>query len=484
MRYAQTVTLFSDPNKVEPRSSSYIVSTIAHCAIISIVLYVALFAPHVKNKPLPERLTVRHLDLNLPDPITAKSNASGVPYPGPHPDKHTPEPAGKPAAEAAVLRQEIPEPKGLQTLIQLKSNPKLVLPKDIPIPTVVLVTPEKTLVKTIVPPKPTLPTAAPVLPSMHPPNEEQHLADIPMPASALTKVKMPLMPSTTTPIAVQGPDLPQKAPQTTTQSNAQSTPTTVISLSDVQLKQGSAVLPPANQSASSSSQGALTQGHGQAQNPSEIAQRITDGRGGSGASAGAGDSKAKPSTDRAAGSPNGAKTGPGSHTGAGSPNGSSQGNSPPMAHIALPKAGVFSSVLVGVSLAEKYPEAKSIWSGRLAYTVYLHVGLTKSWILQYSLPHSADAAAAGNNLRLDPPWPFNIVRPAAGPGDLNADALMIHGFVNQAGRFEGLTIVFPTDFAQGQLMLDSLSQWEFRPAKQNGQNVRVEVLLIIPEEVQ
>jgi hypothetical protein len=31
-------------------------------------------------------------------------------------------------------------------------------------------------------------------------------------------------------------------------------------------------------------------------------------------------------------------------------------------------------------------------------------------------------------------------------------------------------------------VLDSLAQWQFRPAKQNGQNIKVEVLLIIPEE--
>jgi hypothetical protein len=67
---------------------------------------------------------------------------------------------------------------------------------------------------------------------------------------------------------------------------------------------------------------------------------------------------------------------------------------------------------------------------------------------------------------------------------MDADALMIHGFVNQAGRFENLSILFPPEFAEAQLMLDSLRQWEFRPAGQNGQSVRVEILLIIPEEPQ
>jgi len=44
--------------------------------------------------------------------------------------------------------------------------------------------------------------------------------------------------------------------------------------------------------------------------------------------------------------------------------------------------------------------------------------------------------------------------------------------------------VVPPDYEGSKVMLKSLEQWEFRPAVQNGQNVRVEVLLIIPEEVQ
>jgi hypothetical protein len=60
---------------------------------------------------------------------------------------------------------------------------------------------------------------------------------------------------------------------------------------------------------------------------------------------------------------------------------------------------------------------------------------------------------------------------------------MVHGFVNQAGRFEGLDIVFPPQLPQAPFVLRSLQNWQFRPATQNGQVVRVEVLLIIPQEM-
>jgi hypothetical protein len=58
---------------------------------------------------------------------------------------------------------------------------------------------------------------------------------------------------------------------------------------------------------------------------------------------------------------------------------------------------------------------------------------------------------------------------------------MVHGFVNLTGRFEQLAIAFPAEFAQTKFVLNVLQRWKFRPARQNGQLVAVEVLLIIPE---
>jgi len=73
------------------------------------------------------------------------------------------------------------------------------------------------------------------------------------------------------------------------------------------------------------------------------------------------------------------------------------------------------------------------------------------------------------------------VRPNIAPGSIDADALMIHGFVNKAGRFEQLAVAFPPEFPDTRFVLEELAKWEFRPASQGGQYVRVEVLLVIPE---
>jgi hypothetical protein len=139
-------------------------------------------------------------------------------------------------------------------------------------------------------------------------------------------------------------------------------------------------------------------------------------------------------------------------------------------------------VVVGSSLAEEYPETVEIWKGRLVYTVYLHVGLGKSWILQYSLPRTEGAVASASVARPEAPWPYDILRPDLLPGDFSSDAVMVHGFINLAGTFERLALVFPPDFTQAKFLLGALKQWHFRAARQAGQLAAVEILLIIPEQ--
>jgi hypothetical protein len=145
----------------------------------------------------------------------------------------------------------------------------------------------------------------------------------------------------------------------------------------------------------------------------------------------------------------------------------------------LPKDGQFGVIVVGSSVADKYPETAEMWSGRMASTVYLHVGLPKSWILQYALPRLAEAAGGGH---IDAPWPFEIARPTLDPADVDADAVILHGYVDKEGHFEKLEAVFPAQLAQAPTWVGVLDQWKFRPAKQNGQPVAVEVLLIIPDQ--
>jgi hypothetical protein len=156
--------------------------------------------------------------------------------------------------------------------------------------------------------------------------------------------------------------------------------------------------------------------------------------------------------------------------------GADSGSEPSVTHISMPKNGRFGVVVVGSSLAEESPETVAIWSGRLVYTVYLHVGLSKSWTLQFALPRVEEASSATPEAS----WPYEIVRPDL--AELSLGAITVHGFINVAGRFESLTVVSLAGYPQAKMVLDTLRQWQFRAALQNGQLAEVEVLLLIPKE--
>jgi len=149
--------------------------------------------------------------------------------------------------------------------------------------------------------------------------------------------------------------------------------------------------------------------------------------------------------------------------------------------ILLPKDGKFNMVTVGNSMEDLYPETEGMWNGRLAYTVYLHVGLPKNWILQYSLPRVEDDAGSGSAARLDAPWPTDILIPTLPPGSSNSDAVVVHGLLDAAGHFQQLNVVFPQAWEQAKYLTETLQHWVFRPAMQNGKSASVEVLLIIPD---
>jgi hypothetical protein len=461
------ISLFSERPELTQRPSSFIFSVLAHGAAIAVLSFGIIYTPQINQRIVTRRYTVRHLDLHAPIDQPRRSAAQGVGYPGPHENESKPPAGKKPAAHPSALRQTADAQKGPQTLVQPDILDPLKLTQETPVPTFDIWTPKKEPVKNIVAPLPEPATAADVKPSVKAPNDEINLADMAISSTNKPSDKFPVLPATTSPLVVHGPTAVQLPPVSTSQTAAQPTPAAVMSISDLRMPDGKTTLPPVNETVDQSAPGMLAPGQAAA----GAAGPASEKAGGAGTAQGTGET----------GQPNGVAanrsgTNPGTATGPGPDNGLTT------AHITLPHNGEFGAVVVGGSLTEKFPELAAIWNDRMAYTVYLHVGLAKSWILQYSLPRSAEAAQAGNVTHLEAPWPYNIMRPNIPPGSFNSDAILVHGFVTQAGRFEALGIAFPPDFQQGQFVLDALNQWEFRAAAQNGQTMRVEVLLIIPEE--
>jgi hypothetical protein len=464
MSSSRTITLFSERPVETQRPSSFLVSIVAHGLAITIVSLGLIYTPVINEHLEGKRYTIRQIDLETPKERAREASSKGIAYPGPHSDEHNPMSGQKPAAHEAVLRQTANAVKGKQTLIQPDLPDPVKVAEETPVPTVVIWSPKKELVKKLVAPLPEKATAADVKPSMIAPNQEIDLGDLSVSSTNRPTANMPVFPATTSPMVVHGPNMVQLAPVTASQTSAQPTPTAVMSISDLRMPDGIATLPPINQTATQNESGALAPGQASA------GQRSTQAQG-TGATEAAGDS----------GEPNGV-AGKGNGTRAGSGAGSGE-DGLTTTQFNLPRNGEFGAVVVGASLQEKFPEMSSVWNDRVAYTVYLHVGLTKSWILQYSLPRTSEASQSGNITRLEAPWPYNIVRPNLGPDAFNSDAILVHGFVNKDGRFESLSVAFPPAFQDAQFVLDALQQWQFRPAVREGQTEKVEVLLIIPEEL-
>lgn len=149
-----------------------------------------------------------------------------------------------------------------------------------------------------------------------------------------------------------------------------------------------------------------------------------------------------------------------------------------LTRITRPANGRHSMIVFGDAAAESHPETAPVLKGKIVYTVYLQVGLPKTWILLFFQPEAEQRGGVWSRVApLDPPYPYVIVRPPI--TGLAGDYTLVHGVVNTEGRFEQLALVVPDEGAKDRV-LGPLLQWEFRPASKDGVATPVEIILIIP----
>ena len=375
-----------------------------------------------------------------------------------------------------------------QILIQPDAPPDILLQRPTPVPLLLRWSPPNIPVKTITPAPLQKAMIAKLLPSIEPPNKELMPSNLKMSSTNFSTTLATLPPSTTSPVVVRAQDPAPHIPETTSKQVTQATAARVMSLSDLQAPEGPTPIPLANSpgrpTASTSLGTGATVNTADAGHGNPASRQPGNGPGqGPGLVPGPGSSQTKSGTGSGTVAHNGASSAPGQQAGTGpvqqTGTGSDQLNEASITRVHVAKDGQFGVVVVGSSVAEQYPETVGLWGGRTVYTVYLHLGHGKAWLLQYSLPPNTQVAGGA---RPDAPWPFDMVQPHLDSADFTTDALMVHGFVNLAGRFEKLAVVFPAQFAQTKFVLSALQQWQFRPARQNGQLAAVEVLLIIPDQ--
>lgn len=484
-----TISLFHESSYSRRQPLTLFASIFVHSIIIVLVYLVFLYAPRV-DIHATVRYDMRVLNLEDPDLLPPRQHSGSSRYPGPVSALKNQGTRGNEAAHRPTPILAPHTQLGPQTVLQPDLKTTTVLAKEIPLPKVVLWSASSLPTKDVVPPKPQkLPTAN-VRPQIDLPNQEVNLGDIPLASTSKLTLHSVAPASNTTPMVSHQPSQNIQATTiSTAQSQLQAAPAAVMSLSDLSMN-AKVALPPVNQTVKGSPDGSLASGHAKPMpGPEDV--NADEKNPGSGSSKTAGKIPGF-GTGNTAGSPSagGGKSaqpgagGQGSANGLGQTqgNGSGDDDRPTATKISLPPDGRFGAVVVGTSLEDQFPEIGSVWHGRMAYTVYLHVGLAKSWVLQYALTRTADAIGAGSVSQVDAPWPFNIVRPNLAPGSIDSDALMIHGYINTAGRFENLEMVFPPAFPQRDFVLQSLAQWQFRPAAQDGRPIRAEVLIVIPDQ--
>jgi hypothetical protein len=469
---SRIITLFVDPPPSRRGPSGFLVSMIVHVVVMGSLYLNLKHRIRVEDEAIVQRYTVRLLSLWRPEPpirrrVEHRSTQA--------PQGATSELAsgGRPSAPSLPQqpKDRIPAP---QTLVQPDLPPNLLLPQETPVPLILMWSPESNTARQIVLPPPQEKTVANVRPDLSPPNHELEPADLKISASAfVTDTPVPF-PSTTSPVVVRGPELVKQVPETASKPLGPPVPARVLSLSDLRLERGTIALPLVNESAAVGASDAMARAR-EVNASQEGNGNTASKQNGIGAGETPGNQAGQGTGADRAGGQDGVKDG--GDTGASQAADAGSGDQPTVTRIVMPKDGKFGVVVVGSSMAEQYPETVGLWGGRMAYTVYLHLGSAKSWILQYSLPRAADN---GSTARIDAPWPYVMERPGLAPGDLNGDAIMVHGFVNTSGRFEKLAVVFPVGFSQSKFVLCALEQWQFRAAMQNGLLTAVEVLLIIP----
>ena len=415
---------------------------LVHVAVAGVVHYGVTHLPRINEFPLPERYSVRQIDMreldpNFPQMPDLHRAENKIPHPGPDVIRELH--LGPSPQLSEEMHSFLQHAEGRPARIQPEIHSRLSFASKIPQPNNLAWTADTVAHKRIIPAAQDLHAAAEIETLPGAPHQAIHPADIFVPSTELSP------PSEAVPAPFRD-GLALAIPTTATISTAplleSATSAAVLSLSEIRMLDQTVMVSPVDQTAAANAAGNAT-----------LERGVNLADGGDGA-------KREDAGDAAI-----------------------DGRPLSTEHIVLPKNGKFSVVAVGSSLAEEYPQTADIWADRVAYTAYLHVGLGKSWILQYSATRAADMADAGRVERLDAPWPYDILRPNLLSRDVHADALMVHGVLNQAGRLESLAVAFPSSFHYTSFVLRALSQWQFRPALENGQATPVEVLLIIPEEM-
>jgi len=423
MNSSSVILLFHDPQPLSRNPYSFLLSSGLHIAVVALIAYGLITAPRLAAPTQTARHAVRLLELHTPHlPPPAQSRTGEK--------EHTSQGAGTAPSRKTAPSLAAPHGEDPQTLAHTDYDNTDKMQNPIPVPALMLWAKANRPEEKIVPGAATHNLANIRHASLSAINQaatvtDQQITplDTKTPAPELdTSHSAPVLLRNSTP----GNDLPQTSSTNTLSPNSAS----ILSISQLSMPEGVIALPSVQESASTEDD-----------KPNGSLQLSSD--------------NGKP--------PAGDGTG-----------------SPATRHLRQSPNGQYNVIVVGDSLEDEYPAIANLWAGRVAYTVYLHVGTAHNWILQFASTESEERSLEGNTVPLQAPWPIDIIVPALDPAQMAADALLVHGFVTEAGLFQDLSVSYPEKFPLTRFVLDALRQWHFRPSVLNGQRIKTEILLIIP----
>ena len=243
MKSSSMITLFSEPPQPNSLPSTFVISILLHGSVFGLLTARIIEKNRIIERFPDNRFAVRLLDFHSTPP-QARQASGGITYrgmgsdqrPAPHKAASGASTAGSPAMTRETA-QLMPAP---QMLLQPDLPRDLVTFKKIPVPLVVLWSPEKVAASKIVPPAPDKAVIAIARPTLDTPIKEENLADLRISSTVFVTQTPAAQPSTTSPIVVHGPEETRKVPQTTSKPADQQppTPARIVSLSDLRVAQG------------------------------------------------------------------------------------------------------------------------------------------------------------------------------------------------------------------------------------------------------
>jgi hypothetical protein len=213
MKSSHTIMLTLFTESTEPRRDPFIVilSVLMHVVILFVLSFALMYTPRVNDRGLTRRYSVHLLDLHAPLLPFKPSAAKDVLHSTQQSATHASSGGGKPSARQLAIPEQMAKLKPApQILLQPSVPPDVLLPEQPPLPSMMTWLEQKFQDRKIVLLSQQPPRIARVQPALDPPNPKLKLSDVGISSTAFFTKTLALMPSTTTPIAVNGPEQPGK----------------------------------------------------------------------------------------------------------------------------------------------------------------------------------------------------------------------------------------------------------------------------------